>query len=285
MKRDRIRLLALADLHFKRYGVNLGLDFVDSSNEMYTGRELIARLDELLRRKVEEVDHIIIAGDLTNWAHTYQYGPIEIVLNKYDGRQISVVPGNHDMMLNPVKNLNRRKYQRRFDKYLGRFMTDRKDGDRQYFPYEKKLDEDVVIIGLDTTTGIGNRYRHSALGFSASIGRVGLDQRQELESILNSERLEDKWILLVMHHDPLDKQHFFTRLGDIDSFREILAGVGKHRKVILICGHNHKGIIDYFGDNVLHIQPPAFCGQRAPKKGGYFDITVYPDLSYELNEG
>jgi hypothetical protein len=153
------------------------------------------------------------------------------------------------------------------------------------FPYLKETGCGFVIVGLDTTTGIATRYRHSIiLGFSPSIGSVGAAQMRSLHDIARDKRFSDRPVVIVMHHDPFVKQNPYTKLGDLNKFKKLLDEISADRKLIVVCGHNHYGKIDYYNKNVMHIQAPAFCGQRRPVKGGFYDITIKSDLGYSLNE-
>lgn len=281
MKRDNIRLLIIADLHYTGIAPRPKFDELNGTPDI-EGCGLIHTFDTVLAGRAANADHVIIAGDFTHGGRNFQYRPVASVLKAYSGDHISVVPGNHDLCLNPIKNLNRAKYLKRFDGYLGRFMTQDKNGSGQRFPYVKEIGDDIAIIGLDTTTRMANRLRHSVFGVNASIGEVGAAQTKEVNKILASHALANKWNIVVMHHDPFEEQHFFTKLGDREDFKQMLIKASAKRKIIVVCGHLHKGVVNHINENILHIQPPAFCGRRAETSERFVDITINSDLSYKI---
>ncbi|HOX29396.1 MAG TPA: metallophosphoesterase [bacterium] len=280
---QKIRLLILSDLHYNYYGRSWEREG-GQNGRIFTGSHMLRAFDAVLNEKSNEVDHVIIAGDLTNHGNDYEYAPVSNAVSSFTPDKLSIVPGNHDMSTNLIKNLSRREFRKRFTRFFGRFAQagrERKDVDP--FPYVKKPREGITIIGLDTTAPILERYRNTPIGFSPSVGAIGDEQLRKLGNTLKSLPEKDHWIIIVMHHDPFVRQNPWTRLGDLAKFKRLVLSASEKKKIVVVCGHNHNGRIDHYGKNVLHIQAPAFCGRRTTSKGLYYDITLNDDLSYELN--
>lgn len=281
--RETIRLLVLADFHYNFFGQPWERSGDTEEGRTFMGKELLVRLEAVLNERANAVDHVIIPGDLTNSGFEREYAPIHNVLSRFGPDRITIIPGNHDMCANPVTNfLHRMAYRERFHRFFGPYACGASSLDDCAFPFLKLVGDDIAVVGLDTTTSIWHRIRYSPLGFSPSIGVVGEKQMEKLKSILNDVALADKWIVLVMHHDPFVRQNPWTKLGDLKAFRKLINVASRHRRIVVICGHNHNGIIDRIGENTLHIQSPAFCGRRTTEKGRFFDIAIDRDMSYSL---
>jgi 3',5'-cyclic AMP phosphodiesterase CpdA len=283
MNENAIRLLILGDFHHNFHGKSWETTGEGKDN-VFMGPKMLERLDAVLTEKAPLVDHIIFAGDMTNRGMDRQYAPYEKILNRFKNDQLSVAPGNHDMSINPVANVIwRRKFRKKFLDNFGRFMFPDPETPKVY-PYLKDVGHGIVIVGIDTTAGILDRCRSSIMGFSASIGRIGPIQLQRLRGILHDESLSGKRLVLAMHHDPFVRQNPWTKLSDLKPFLQLLDEASRTRRLVVVCGHNHNGKIDRYNDNVIHIQAPAFCGQRTTDKGLFYDISINDDLSYSINK-
>lgn len=279
-----IRLLLLSDFHYNHYGRRGETDADESELPVFTGEKMLERLRRVLAERAGAADHVIIAGDLANGARSREYAPLTAMLGKFTGEKLSVVPGNHDMCLLPIENMRHAKYMARFVNNFGAFMTSNGTGGAG-LPYVKDAANGMLIIGLDTTAGFGNRLKHSVFGLiSGSVGRVGRPQLGLLARVVSAEKNPARRIVIVMHHDPFVKQNPYTKLSDLEAFKRLVGELSATRKLIIVCGHDHRGVIDYFNPNVLHIQPPSFCGKRAGRKGGFFDITIDDGLKFKLND-
>jgi len=282
--KKQIRLLLLADFHHNLYGSRWERRGEGVEGRVFTGPNMLKRLDEVLKDKSGNVDHIIVAGDITNRGFEHEYPPIADILKSHRADSLSVVPGNHDMCTNPFTNVARWKFQHRFVSHFGEQMSGIEKSQDMCFPYLKQVGEDVAIIGVDTTAGVLDRLKHTLFWFSASVGYIGDAQIESVVEIVNDSRQAGKFIVIVMHHDPFVKQNPWTQMCGIKKFKKTISELSEKRKLILVCGHDHRGKIDYFNENTLHIQPPAFCGRRASDKGLFYDITIKSDLSYSLNK-
>jgi 3',5'-cyclic AMP phosphodiesterase CpdA len=282
MKRDRIRLLLFSDLHYNHHGRRWETTGETKGSEVFKGPLLLKAFKEALMNRSAAVDHVIISGDLTNNGYDLEYKPIVDALADFDGRSLSVIPGNHDMSANPLTNIARWKFKRSFFDHFDKYMFGSAVSGARVFPYVKEVGDDILIVGMDTTSEIQNRFQYTMLWFSASVGEIGKEQIESVRKILEDKRYADRWAVIVMHHDPFVFQNPWTKLGDLNKFKAMLDDVSRKRKIIVVCGHNHYGKIDHYNKNVLHIQAPAFCGQRANEKGRFHDIVIKSDLTYTL---
>lgn len=147
-----------------------------------------------------EVDHVIVTGDITNLSRKLEYQDFLSEFDKWiEKKQVSVVPGNHDTKLFPgscsfLDELNRLIP----DKYPEFISLSQKTA----FPYVKELNENICLIGLDSTNNIKSNSFEIFRG--NAIGCISDQQYSDLKLILQNESIKNKFIIIAMHHHMID---------------------------------------------------------------------------------
>ncbi len=277
-----MRLLLLSDLHHNEIGQRWERAG-EEDGRVFTGPLMMNALYEVLQERRSQVDHTLFIGDFTNNGRVEEYYPYKRLLKDFDINNLSLIPGNHDMAIDPLTNLNRAKYRGRFFDHFGRFIPENKIPGSEPFPYIKHIAKDTVLIGIDTTASMSKRFRRTVIGFSPAVGYVGAPQAAAVEKLMSEHIAPGRLIILLLHHDPFSTQNPWTEFADRSRFITIVERASKVAKIVIICGHKHYGTIRRRDENLLHIQAPAFCGRRCASRGLFYDITINPDLSYNLD--
>jgi 3',5'-cyclic AMP phosphodiesterase CpdA len=172
----------------------------------------------------QSVDHVVVTGDLTNLSLQSEFDAVTGILRKIGGRErLSVVPGNHDVYTRSSRGL--------FEQACAEWLPD--DHGERGFPWVKHVGDDVVIIGL--TTAIPTPW------FFAN-GRVGKDQRDRLEAILEDPEIKGsgKFVIVLLHHplanEPHHRLYFMRSLKDAGALLDVLKRGGVS---MVLHGHNH----------------------------------------------
>lgn len=161
-------------------------------------------LDTLLKYiSNERVDHIIITGDITNTSNRREY---QIFLEKFgdfiEKGKVSVVPGNHDTQYLP----NSVSFLEMIDhlipnQYPSFLKTETKKKTR--FPYIKELNEDICLIGLNSTKE-GSSLNILERLITNSRGEISNIQIRELESLFSNNVFSSKFQIVALHHHIVD---------------------------------------------------------------------------------
>ena len=182
--------------------------------------EVLARIVADL--KAQKPDHIAVTGDLVNLALPSEYAPARAWLATLGSpADVTLVPGNHDAYVRSgmAESLT----------HWGDFMR----GDESAvvaagFPFLRRRGP-LALIGVSTSV--------PSLPFFA-IGRVGAEQLQRLEKILEDCGREGRYRVVLIHHPPTSRRSdYLKRLTDGPRLREVLA---RHGAELVIHGHNHR---------------------------------------------
>ncbi len=96
------------------------------------------------------------------------------------------------------------------------------------FPFVRRRGP-LALIGVSTSV--------PSLPLMA-IGRVGAEQLQRLETMLDASAREGLYRVILIHHPPTSKRsHYLKRLTDGPRLRDVLA---RHGAELVIHGHNHR---------------------------------------------
>jgi 3',5'-cyclic AMP phosphodiesterase CpdA len=173
--------------------------------------------------KAQHPDHIAVTGDLVNLALPAEYQPARAWLDALGPPgDVTLVPGNHDAYVRSGVAASQA--------HWGDFMR----GDEAaaeaspQFPFLRRRGP-LALIGVSTSV--------PSLPFMA-IGRVGAEQLQRLERVLDDCARAGLYRVLLIHHPPTSKpSHYLKRLTDGAQFRDVLA---RHGAELVIHGHNHR---------------------------------------------
>jgi 3',5'-cyclic AMP phosphodiesterase CpdA len=182
--------------------------------------EVLARIVADL--KAQKPDHIAVTGDLVNLALPDEYVAARAWLDALGSpADVTLVPGNHDayVQIGVTASLT----------YWRDFMCgDAAAATPPGFPFLRRRGP-LALIGVSTSV--------PSLPFMAT-GRVGADQLQRLEKILDDCGREGSYRVVLIHHPPTSKpSHYLKRLTDGPQLREVLA---RHGAELVIHGHNHR---------------------------------------------
>ena len=211
----RIRIVQLTDCH-------LFVDRAKSLREIVTWPRFVGVL-EALRRRVSEIDLIVVTGDT---AHDEERATYEAVLHEFGelADRVRIVPGNHDS----------RAYMRDVFGIASEGPTDRVTFQRQW--------DDWQVIGVDS-------QRPGELA-----GSLGDEQLQWLE--LRLKETESLDTLLFLHHPPVRVDSpWLDKIGLLDA-AELERLLREFPQVRLIgCGHVHQQLVASFGNATVFTTP------------------------------
>src|SRR5262245_239050 len=182
---------------------------------------------EVLARVVADVkaqrpDHIAVTGDLVNLALPAEYQPARAWLDALGPpADVTLVPGNHDAYVRSGVAASHT--------HWGDFMRGDMDAAvASEFPFLRRRGP-LALIGVSTSV--------PSLPFLA-IGRVGAEQLQRLEAILDDGARAGLYRVVLIHHPPTSKpSRYLKRLTDGPRLRAVLA---RHGAELVIHGHNHR---------------------------------------------
>lgn len=172
----------------------------------------IKKIERLLDYIIENnVDHLVITGDLTDNADESDWLLLRNQLNKrnlLNSQSLTVLPGNHDIFGGPqraedifdfpsrCKKVDFIDKLKSFNNYFEEtFENSLYLSNNNYFPFLKSLNDEVLIIGLNSII----EYSLTKNPF-ASNGEVKLEQFFEAEQVLK-DYSSDKFVkIAIIHH-------------------------------------------------------------------------------------
>jgi 3',5'-cyclic AMP phosphodiesterase CpdA len=182
--------------------------------------EVLARIVADL--KAQAPDHIAVTGDLVNLALPAEYAAARAWLDTLgSAADVTLVPGNHDAYVRSgvaASLTHWRDYMR---------------GDAEVtipagFPFLRKRGP-LALIGVSTSVPSFPLF---------ATGRIGADQLQRLEAILEDCARDGLYRVVLIHHPPTSKRlQYLKRLTDGPRLRAVLA---RHGAELVIHGHNHR---------------------------------------------
>ena len=202
-----MKILHISDLHFHK----------DQENNKAANRLL-----KTINNKFPN-HYLVVTGDITDDGHKEQYQNALEALKPFVGR-IFIVPGNHDD--GTIGNLYSLKKANRFDAYLSGPLNQRGFFAGDNLPVVNVVD-DIKFIALDSNLETENP-------FDFACGRIGKQQLEVLDTILNKNP-DDRKTVLFCHHHPFIRNDPFIKMQDANEFARIIYG----RVDILLFGHRH----------------------------------------------
>jgi 3',5'-cyclic AMP phosphodiesterase CpdA len=186
--------------------------------------EVLARIVADL--KAQAPDHIALTGDLVNLALPDEYPAARAWLDTLGSpRDVTLVPGNHDAYVRSGVAASLAHWR---DFMGGDARDDAAAAIPAGFPFLRRRGP-LALIGVSTAV--------PSLPLLA-IGRVGADQLQRLENILQDTARDGLYRIVLIHHPPASKRsQYLKRLTDGTRLRAVLARDGAE---LVIHGHNHR---------------------------------------------
>ncbi len=225
-----LHILDLTDVPMVRFAnrrVFGGANLLFRRAREYRPDILEALVEDLLQ---EEVDHVVVSGDLSNLALEPEFMRVFDLLKLLgDWSRVSVVPGNHDYYT--YRAADTRRFEKTFYPFM--FRGTFSDLDMDIYPYVKRLN-DVLLVGVNSATRTVPPF---------SYGTVGKRQLERLDALLGRLESQDAFKIVVLHHalHARDKWAETTsRLLNRDAFMELME---KHSVNLVLHGHDHHGRI------------------------------------------
>lgn len=219
------QIVHLSDLHIDR--------IVSSAREWVFGSEETVKI---AKRVIKDISsrypkaHVIVTGDITNDGKDSQFKKAKSLLRPLmKSGKLTVVPGNHDLTFNigriyfesPYANLHFHFYDcfHNMNRYKTTYEVK--------YPIVKHISKDIVVIGLDSTSGYNNPLGHLR-------GHIGHEQLEALDDILDRPAIKRKVKVVIFHHH-LYQTGNNSKLVDAEKLRKVMEG----RVQIVLCGHQH----------------------------------------------
>jgi len=195
------------------------------------------------------VDHVVIAGDLSQNGRQRQFAALREILKEYnDPRRLSVVPGNHDVSYREFIAKGRAKpnhpakltgFLEVFNHVIPAAYPPELRLDKQgVFPSVKFIGprESVVLIGIDTTSGFSTHMP----GLN-SLGNVSRAQFAALREILETKALASRTKIVLMHHHPMivPFYNWFDNFKSLMRSKRLLDLLYERRVDLILHGHKH----------------------------------------------
>jgi len=180
--------------------------------------EILAALAAELRGC--DVDHIVITGDLTNFALPQEFTRAASWLEALaPSDRISVVPGNHDALVRVAERDG-----------LGRWAAWTSSDGRWPFVHHR---QGLALIGVNSGLPTAPLLAR---------GRVGEQQLARLEAVLNQEARSGRVRVVLVHHPVADRAVSWRRaLSDRAALRAVLQRAGAE---LVLHGHAHSARLD-----------------------------------------
>lgn len=158
----------------------------------------------------KKVDHLVVSGDITDYAKEKDLEIFRRMLKKYgflSGDKLSIIFGNHDIyggvqkaedILTFPEKCSKTDYNESVENFLSYFPEAFDNcfyvSDKNFFPFAKKLDK-VLIIGVNTIA----RYSKLSNPFGSN-GELDASQFGEIYDILRNSGDEIKTKIIIAHH-------------------------------------------------------------------------------------
>jgi 3',5'-cyclic AMP phosphodiesterase CpdA len=195
----------------------------------------------------QEVDHLIITGDLTNNSRDASLESVREALGEWnEPERLTIVPGNHDLSYRRrARGPAAVRRPRKLSQLYGHFPTmfprehppELRHAKKEPFPFVKTLaGGKAVLIGLDTTGRLTTRA-----GPLNSFGTISRAQFRELRSLLKNPWLHDRIKIVAMHHHPVivPVATFFDSFKHLFQSKQLLDLLYESHVDLILHGHKH----------------------------------------------
>ncbi|CAN5513436.1 metallophosphoesterase family protein [soil metagenome] len=198
------KIAHITDLHLKK---------IDVKEHKKRAHELLESIKE------NNCDHVLLTGDIVDNTEDKDFKSVRRMFKKYDlldPEKLSVTIGNHDLFGGPTTPDNLFYFPTKckttdynaavtnfFHQFRETFKTAELFGGPKVFPYQKIVLDKVAVIGVNSVamwSKIGNPV--------ASNGAIYTEQYENLKEILHSEKIKDKFKIVLIHHhfNKIDKE-------------------------------------------------------------------------------
>lgn len=210
--------------------------------------------------RITNVNHIVCTGDISSMSYESEFKRAsEIFFDFSEINKFTLIPGNHDRYTNYSYNNNR------FEHWFKGLSPARVS-----YPFLKELNDKIVLIALDASS--------PTILFDAS-GKCGLEQLKKLEYLLNSEKLDNKLIFLMLHFGLCgpDKKPVET-MFKLRDYRHLIDIIKKSKNKINLTLHGHHHECFYLNYNDLNF----LCSGSATDTNSSCGYNIIHIDSYNL---
>ena len=236
----KFKIAHISDVHIK---------FEDNINSI-----LLSRLFEDISQN--ECNHISITGDIVENANRREFETVRSIIEKFgylDGDKLSVVPGNHDIFGGVSRDIpvyefpahcRDLDYQKKEFDFFNFFNESFRNTirDTEIFPYVKILNDDIIIIGLNSVAPYSEV--HNPVGTNGKINDL---QLKNLLKLFDEFDVSGKFKIVLLHH-------YFNKPGSMKNDKDHALWLKSEQSKMKL--HNKKVIVDTFRklkvDVVLH---------------------------------
>jgi 3',5'-cyclic AMP phosphodiesterase CpdA len=195
----------------------------------------------------QEIDHLVITGDLTNRSKDVDLKAFQDVLGDwFDAERLTIVPGNHDLSYRrsargAAAKRRPRKLAQLYHHFPRLFPQEHppelRQTKREPFPFVKTLaGGEAILIGLDTTGRLTTKA-----GPLNSFGSISRAQFRELRALLKNPWLHDRIKIIAMHHHPVivPVATIFDSFMHLFQSKQLLDLLYENRADLILHGHKH----------------------------------------------
>ncbi len=235
----------VSDLHLCRFPEGSGDRVPEKFSKLLVdSEELLAEVEAIIGSA--KADFVIVPGDLTEYGEYSNHQGVAEVLARIEktGKQVFVIPGNHDVLNynvvhSPTSGSERSVTPSEFETVFADFGFDEAISlDRSSLSYVAEPVPGLWLLALDSCR-YGEQTRDNP---SVTGGRIGRATLEWMESVLIRAKTENKAVMAMMHHNLVEhfngQKKYFAEYVVEDN--EEIAGLFAHYGVRLVfTGHYH----------------------------------------------
>ncbi|MBQ6019819.1 MAG: metallophosphoesterase [Clostridia bacterium] len=240
---DGMKVFVTSDTHWHDYGSVEPDGFYRPRADMGQMTALSPLiLDRFLKDAAEsDADFVFITGDLTEYGSDDAYDCARILADFEDGtgKQVFVVPGNHDIHLSgdPDDHLRFRRIYSRFG-WDGALAVDEATSS-----YVAELKNGYRLLGINSNKANGG-------------GVIGEDLLSWIEAQVKQAQADGAKLIAMMHHHIMEHFLLEQKIDDfyiIDNYKEVCRKFAEWNIRVTFTGHLHWGdIAEYQGRNKIY---------------------------------
>ncbi|MBU0971548.1 MAG: metallophosphoesterase [Proteobacteria bacterium] len=245
------RFIVISDLHF--YDTDLGTDGKAFQKYLDKDRKLLVLSDEIIGTAIKKIaldpaEFVLVAGDLTKDGEKICHQGVARHLKalKKSGKQVFVVPGNHDIrnpdsvrfagdITEPVPSIGPSDFEQIYQE-LGYGAAIARDPDS--LSYVAEPVKGLRLLALDS-----NRYKENRPDHHPIIGGAFSDQTLAwIQTQLIAAQKENKAVIVLLHHGIMEHYPANGKFyGDyLVADREKIASLfAKYKVKLVFTGHFH----------------------------------------------
>jgi 3',5'-cyclic AMP phosphodiesterase CpdA len=195
----------------------------------------------------QDVDHLLVTGDLTNAAKDEEMEACRAALGEFVRTdRLTIVPGNHDIAYRHRKSRSlvfetpRKLSQVLYyfsDVFPSGYPPELHQVKRHLFPFVKILAQgNAALIGLDTTGSLSAKA-----GPLNSLGTISRSQFRELHLLLKNPWLHDRIKIVALHHHPMivPVATMFDSFKLLFQSKQLLDLLYQSKVDLILHGHKH----------------------------------------------